>query len=354
MKHICPVCRKISPDSNRWCQEKYCPAENAVEIFDNGEWFGNIEIVELLVVTPSATIYQAKRGNTAVLLKIAHAGCENRLKREAHTFLDLMKSMAHPGLPVLLPAHEQGSVADYPYGWTAVNGTPRIYLVFKQVEGDILGNMLLKIPQPWFQHAGWIMVSLSDIIAFLHREKRLHLCLSPDIILIRFDKQQIPRLTLLDLGLAENPDNVLKSWDPRFCLPAYTAPELISGRGPFSPATDVYGLGLILFQMLAGKPAFDAGLRKAEQIYENIRKGVSRKTGRRDLKNLPEIAEKAVQPDYRQRQPDVIAFAHQLQENLPTLPREKKPFHINWRAVAIVIGSALAISLLLLLAIPIN
>ncbi len=61
MKRICQRCNVISQDFNLWCQEKYCPAENATEIFDNGEWFGPIEIIQPIVVTRSAIVYHARR-----------------------------------------------------------------------------------------------------------------------------------------------------------------------------------------------------------------------------------------------------------------------------------------------------
>ena len=57
MNRICLKCNVISQDFNLWCQEKYCPAENATEIFNNGEWFGPIEIIQPIVILRSAIVY---------------------------------------------------------------------------------------------------------------------------------------------------------------------------------------------------------------------------------------------------------------------------------------------------------
>ena len=131
MKRICERCNVISQDFNLWCQEKYCPAENSTEIFDNGEWFGPIEIIQPIVITRSAIVYQASRGVEKILLKIANTGCEEKLRAEAKTFLQLKKIGQHPLLPVLLPAHPQGTVEAHPYGWIVINGVLKYLRSFR-------------------------------------------------------------------------------------------------------------------------------------------------------------------------------------------------------------------------------
>lgn len=350
MKKICQRCNVISQDFNLWCQEKYCPAENATEIFDNGEWFGPMEIIQPVVITRSAIIYHARREEQEVLLKIANVGCEEKLRFEAGTFLQLKKIGQHPLLPVLLSAHPLGRVEQHPYGWTVINGHIKYYEVFRYAEGAILRNMLLNNPQPWYQHAGWIILSLADVIFYLHRTGKLHLCLNPDMIMVRIDKKGIPRPMLLDLGVASSGKDINQIWNANYNLPAYTAPEITAGQG-VGPGTDVYGLGAIFYEMLSGRPVVEYHLKKDELVLKNVRAGQFKPTGRIDLKNIPAIAEKAVSLRYDQRYPDILSFVQALQPNLPTIPAEKKPFKINWRLVFIIVGTLLAISLLLLLAV---
>jgi serine/threonine protein kinase len=351
MKRICQKCNVISQDFNLWCQETYCPAENATEIFDDGEWFGPIEIIQPIVVTRSAIVYHARRGEEEILLKIANVGCEEKLRSEAKAFLHLAQAGQHPLLPVLLPAHPQGSVAAHPYGWTVINGRIKYYEVFRYADGAILRNLLLRNPQPWFQHAGWILLSIADVILYLHKAGRLHLCLNPDVVLVRFDKRGIPRAMLLDLGVSASGNAVFEMWNPNYNLPAYTAPEMMDGaRGAVGPATDVYGLGLLLYEMLAGRPAYEYHLKKDEAVLKTVLENAPDATGRIDLKNVPAAAEKAVSPQVGQRFPDVLSFVRALQPNFPAIPAEQKPRRINWRTVFIVLGSLLAISLLLMFA----
>ena len=350
MKRICQRCNVISQDFNLWCQETYCPAENATEIFTDGEWFGPIEIIQPMVVSRSAIIYHARRGEEEILLKIANIGCEEKLRFEAKAFLQLARAGQHPSLPVLLPAHPQGTIDNHPYGWTVINGRLKYYEVFKYEEGTILRNLLLNNPQPWYQHAGWIILAVIDVVYYLHRAGRLHLCINPDVIMIRFDKRGIPRTMLLDLGISSPGTNIYEVWNQNYNLPAYTAPEIADGRSGVNAATDVYGVGMLLYEMLAGRPAVEYHLQKEDSVIRNVLSGRIKPTGRIDLKNIPQIAEKAVNRQMDQRFKDLLGLAQALQPNFPPIPAERKGFKINWRLVFIVLGTLLAVSLLVLLA----
>lgn len=351
MKRICQKCNVISHDLNLWCQEKDCPAENATEIFDDGEWFGPIEIVQPIAITRSAIVYHARRQEEEILLKIANVGSEEKLRSEAKAFLQLAQSGQHPSLPKLLPAHPQGTIEHHPYGWTVINGRIKYFEVFAYEDGAVLSNMLLKNPQPWYQHAGWIVLAVADVILYLHRSQKLHLCLKPDVILVRYDKENIPRTMVLDLGVADPGPNIPAFWDDNYNLPAYTAPEIVSRRGPVSPATDVYGLGILLYELLAGHPPYEYHLKRDDAVFRDVLRGRFAKTGRIDLKEIPDIAERSLSPNANQRFQDVAQFAEALSRNLPKIPAEKKKRKFNWRLFFIVIGALLAISLVIGLAI---
>ncbi len=350
MKYICPKCKRVSVDGNIWCQEKYCPAENSLEIFNNGEWFGNIEIIEVFSILRSSILYRAVREGQNIILKIANEGCEERLKREARLLNFLNEKSQHPMLPILLSAHEQALVKEYPYSKLVINGKTRYYEIFENVEGETLRNLLIKNPQPWYKHVGWIMISLCDVLLLIHRSNHLHLCINPETVILRFDKENIPRPVLIDLGIADKAENIQSSWDERFTFPSYTAPELINLEGKVGAATDVYGLGLLLYEMLSGQPAYPFELRKDEEIYQSIQSGVFSQTGRTDLINIPQIAESTIQKDYDLRPKDIRTLALKLMENFSSVPKEKVKRKFNWQLFSIVIGVLLAISLLLVLA----
>jgi serine/threonine protein kinase len=325
-------------------------------VLDYGESLADLSITRAIAVMSTSTVYEAMRGEEKVLLKVAHNGYQDRLKREAIFLADLqMSGQKHPMLPHLLPAHEEADLKLYPYGKSVFQNQTLYYSLFSFTDGDLLKGMLLKNPQPWFQHAGWIVISLSDVLGLMHQNGRLHLCLSPESIYIRFDKERIPRPMLLDLGAVVEPKDVNTHWHHSFLPTAYVAPELIRTQnrrvGVF---TDVYGVGMILYEMLAGRPAYDHRLRSDEVIRRDILQRPPAKMNRPDLKGVPQVAEKAISKDFSQRQPDILTLASQLLASFPPVPKEKKERKFNWNTFAVIVGAAMVIALLMVLALSLS
>src|SRR5215510_9024721 len=80
MKRVCTHCERISTDGNVWCQTPTCPSGTLTVVFDYGESLGDLEVVRLLRVLRMSAIYEAKRGNEQVLLKVAHDNCQEQIK----------------------------------------------------------------------------------------------------------------------------------------------------------------------------------------------------------------------------------------------------------------------------------
>lgn len=356
MKQICIHCGRKSIGGSLWCQESYCSVDNMVVAFDYGEAVGDLNIVKLLSVLPASSVYEAERQGQKVLLKIAHAGYQERLKREANFLMQAQQSkQQHPMLPRLLPAHIQADISKYPYGKTVSHEQTLYYTIYEHVEGDFLSGILLKNPQPWYQHAGWITISLADVIALMHQNQVLHLCLSPEIVFIRFDKEGVPRPILMDLGAVSDPQNVSRNWNRRFVPAAYVAPELIrKSGGSVGAATDVYGLSLIIYEMLAGQPAYPFRLRAAAEVYHDVLHEAPRPLNRTDLRTVPEIAARGISKEYQNRPPDVLTFAHDLLAAFPPVPKEKKARRVNWQKVGIVIATLFLVTLLIAMAVALN
>ena len=350
MKYVCTVCHRISVDGNLWCQDSDCPAGRMPLIFDYGEYLGDIKVLRLLRVLRAAAIYEAERNDEKVLLKVAHPGGQDQLRREARTLMELAKHQQHSMLPVLLPAYQQMDPRQRPYGKTVFRDETKYYEVFAYVPGEFLRDMLLQNPQPWYQHAAWMTISLADAIAFMHiKGGVLHLNLNPDAIYVRTDKEGIPRPLLLDLGMLGESSGIDPTWVKQFGVPAYTPPELIARDGPVSYASDVYGLGLLLYEMLAGHPAFRFDQRKDEDVRRLVVQGVREPLERTDLaEEIQQIVNMAVSRAPEQRQQDVRAFAKMLRTKFGEVPAEKR-FSFNRTILAGVIVIALATIVLIML-----
>ncbi len=321
MKQICIECERTASDQNLWCLEPYCPIGHMPSIFEYGETVGDLKVIKTFAILRSSTIYVAEREDTTVFLKVAHDTYQDRLKREV-AFLEEMQKKPHPMIPKLLPAYRGGTVS---YGKTTYVDRIKYYYVFEYCEGEPLRDYLLKNRLPWYQNAGWIAVSLAEAIGVMHQKHVLHLALNPESVLLRFDNKDIPRIKLLDLGAVCKPQEVGRNWRNGFVPDGYLAPELLAKSSHITYSTDVYGIGLILYEMLTGTPAFPFRLRPKNSVYQAIAKGTSGVVNRKDLTTWPEITREALNRDPDKRQQSVFALAQSLLKSLPPLPKEKQP-----------------------------
>lgn len=335
MQQVCLQCNRTSLHTNLYCQESYCPAELSPIILSYGEWLGDIEVVKPLMVLRTATLYEATHNREKVLLKVAHPGPSHtaRLKREADLLQKLrLSGEPHPYLPQWRPPYGQGSFVEEAVGKTTLRDQLLYFYLFDYVEAEPLRNLLTKNPQWRLNHVGWAVISLAYALGALHRQGLLHGALSPDCVLVRFDpKENVPRVLLFDLGVVSDQANFARYWYREIALPAYTAPELINLQQlQPAPTTDVYGLGLILFEMLAGQPLFNYELRSDEAVYRAIQRNQRLKLNREDALSVVNVVLQATHSQVSQRQRDAADLARHLMDErifgpVPEEPKSRRP-----------------------------
>jgi serine/threonine protein kinase len=357
MKQICLLCERTAPDSNLYCQETYCPAEMSPSLLGFGEWLGDIEIVKPVSVLRSAVLYEATHQKKTVFLKVAHPGTENkeRLKREAEFLRDIQLNKAQSKyLPTLLPPYTSTTIKNDAYGKTMLQGHLLYFYLFEHVEGEPLRNIITENPQLWINHICWIVISLSYAIAFLHSKGLYHYGLTPESLLVRFDdKLNIPRIVLFDLGVVSDAPNLKANWYPFFVPPAYTAPEIIPANGKIRPeyATDVYGLGITLYELLVGEPAFKFKLYSDAEVYRAVKRNQLVRMNRvEDVKTVADIAIQAVDQQIANRQQDATVLAKQLLAYFGEVPDEKKRRWPSLRTIQVAVAALLAIAFLIAVA----
>lgn len=144
------------------------------------------------------------------------------------------------------------------------------YLSMKFIEGETLGQRLARGPLPCHQAARYIQV-VARAVHHAHTHGILHRDLKPSNILIDRDDQ--PHVT--DFGLAKRlGDNESRHTASGSVLgtPSYMSPEQAGGKTrDLGPATDVYSLGAVLYELLTGRPPFRAAtpLDTVLQVIQN-------------------------------------------------------------------------------------
>jgi serine/threonine-protein kinase len=178
-----------------------------------------------------------------IALKMLLAGpCARR--QELERFLREAEAVAALRHPNIVQVYDAGDV----------DGRP--YFTMEFVEGGNLADRIHGAPQP-ARPAAALVATLAEAIHAAHQSGIVHRDLKPGNILLTQDGT--PKVT--DFGLArrlESDGGLTLSGVP-LGTPSYMAPEQARGqRQAIGPATDVYALGAILYEMLTGRPPFRA------------------------------------------------------------------------------------------------
>ncbi|REJ64551.1 MAG: serine/threonine protein kinase [Planctomycetota bacterium] len=218
--------------------------------FELPHQFGDYELLEELGRGGMGVVFRARQQSLdrivalKMILRGNLASQEDRLR-----FRSEAEAAARLKSPHIVPIYE---VDDY---------QGQAYFTMAHIEGETLAQRLQKGPLPP-QEAARILRDVARAVGVAHAEGVLHRDLKPSNILL--DGQGRPHVS--DFGLAkrvatggETVDQSLTRTGAILGTPSYMAPEQAAGnRGELGPATDIYSLGALLYQMLTGRPPFQA------------------------------------------------------------------------------------------------
>ncbi len=177
-----------------------------------------------------------------------------------------------------------------------------------------------------------LFVRICDAVEYAHRRMVIHRDLKPANILVTGPDE--PRL--LDFGVARLLDVEGESGEPagpELTL-AYASPEQIRGSG-LSAATDVYSLGVLLYELLSGRQPFD-GCRDAVELRDRVLGGrypePQDREGGRLPRDLTAIIGKAMQANEGDRYQSVNALADDVRRFLTLRPVQARAGGIVYRA----------------------
>lgn len=128
-----------------------------------------------------------------------------------------------------------------------------LYLVMELVDGCTIGDLVAEqgpLPVGW---AAGIAGQVAAVLAIAHQREIIHRDIKPQNVMLTRDGTA----KVLDFGVAGIVSQRITSTGVAVGTPGYMAPELLHNL-PAAPRTDLYGLGCLLYEMLAGEPVFAA------------------------------------------------------------------------------------------------
>jgi serine/threonine-protein kinase len=201
------------------------------------------EIQEVLGRGGFGIVYKVQhlRLGRSVALKLLLAG-PYAGRDERQRFQHEAKAVASLRHPNIVQVYDVGEADGWPY------------FTMELVEGGSLAQTLEGIPYPVHQ-AAVLVATLAEAMQAAHQCALVHRDLKPGNILLTADGT--PKVT--DFGLARSLEGGagLTLTGVRMGTPSYMAPEQARGdKNAIGPATDVYALGAILYELLTGRPPF--------------------------------------------------------------------------------------------------
>ena len=269
---------------------------------------GDYELLEEVGRGGQGVVYRARQKslNRAVALKVialGHWATETHLKRFRRE-AEAAASLEHP---CIVPIYEVGER----------DGS--CYFSMQFINGGQLDALVKHEPMA-IRRAVELVAKVGRTVHYAHEHGILHRDIKPGNILL--DQKGEPHLT--DFGLArlvETESTITRTMEV-MGTPSYMAPEqAVGNNAAVSNATDVYGLGAVLYQLLTGQPPFAGGT-----TYETIKLLLDTEPRQPRLSNpkvdrdLSTICVKCLEKDPKRRYSSALALAEDLERWLKHEP----------------------------------
>jgi serine/threonine protein kinase/Tfp pilus assembly protein PilF len=199
------------------------------------------------------------------------------------------------------------------------DGVP--YLTMAYIDGPTLADELKRCGPCPPDAAARLVRTVAEAMQYAHDQGVVHRDLKPSNILLTPEREPI----VTDFGLAVRTDQDTTADGTISGTPHYMAPEQAAGdAAKVGPRSDVFALGVILFEMLVGRPPFDGSAREVLAKVQREAVPPVRKVRKDVPKTLERIVAKATARNPKDRFPNMAAFADALTGFLRQAPPQPK------------------------------
>lgn len=304
------------------------------------EKFGRFDLLSRLGVGGFGSVWKARDTelDRVVALKIPRKG--QLSAREAEQFLREARAAAQLRHPHIVPVFEVGREGD------------TLFIVSEYVRGVTLSQWMTD-GQHSAREIVELCVPLAEALHAAHSEGIVHRDLKPANVMLDLHG----RARLMDFGLAKREvGEVTMTVEGQILgTPAYMSPEQARGEGHWTDRrTDIYSMGVMLFQLLTGELPFRGSAHMQMQNRLTMDPPDPRTLNRTIPHDLATICLKCLEPDPNRRFSTAAKLAAELQRFLDGKPIDSRPLsRIDrcWRwarrnpiaALAIALGGVLAV-----------
>lgn len=304
---------------------------------DVGRRVGAYRLLEEVGRGGMARVFLAERADgqfeQRVALKLLRPGLDTELDQARfRAERQILAALNHPNIARLF----DGGVTD--------DGVP--YLVLEYVDGKPIDKYCADHALSFRQRLE-VFLPVLDAVQYAHRNLVVHRDIKPSNILVTADGE----VKLLDFGLAKLLGETIEDAVPltmsgqRWMTPEYAAPEQVNGAS-ITTSTDIYQLGAVLYELLAGTPPFGRrgrGMVELEHaILNDEAQPPSSDAAHRQLRgDVDAIVLNALRKEPDRRYASATAFRDDIQNFLNDEPVRARPDALLYRARKLIRRNAI-------------
>ena len=220
-----------------------------------GAKVGNYEVRQKLGEGGMGSVYLAEHPliGKKVALKVLHSEFASNQDVVSRFFTEAkaVNDIQHPNIVDII---DYGTLRQ-------ADGSTMVYFIMEFLGGTSLSQLIRREAPLSPERALRICVQIADALGASHRANIVHRDLKPDNVILIDRRHEADFVKVLDFGIAKLTGDQPGSRRTRTGIvmgtPSYMSPEQCEGRGEVDHRTDIYALGILLYEMLTAKVPFE-------------------------------------------------------------------------------------------------